>query len=368
MTDKELLFLLAMHRAPKVGDITAKKILQHCGSAEAVFKEKRSNLLQIGGVGTFLVNQLLRKENLIEAEKELAFIRSSNYNVVSYYEEEYPRNLRHCIDGPILIFSRGNINLTKPNNKILSIVGTRQITSYGAAFCEELISDLAPFDPLILSGFAYGIDICAHKSAMKNNLQTIGCLAHGLNQIYPKVHSKYVSEMEYNGGFITDFWSDEGPERNNFLKRNRVIAGMADAVIVIESAGKGGSLVTADIAASYNRDVFAVPGRATDKFSEGCNNLIKTQQAHMITSAADIVYMLGWELKESVNSVQKQMFVEMDESEQTVYDYLQENGKQLLDSIALGCKMPIHKLVTVLFGMEMKGLIRPLPGKLFELI
>ncbi|MEL4307116.1 DNA-processing protein DprA [Joostella sp. CR20] len=371
MTDKELLFLLTMHRAPKVGDITAKKLLQHCGCAEEVFKEKKRNLLKIDGIGEYIVDMLHQKNNFMEAEQELQFLRDNNYQVVSYYEEEYPRNLRHCVDGPILMFSRGNINFNHPQQKILSVVGTRQITSYGIAACEKFIEDISYFKPIILSGFAYGVDICAHKAAMKNGLQTIGVLAHGLNQMYPKTHAKYCSAMEENGGFISDFWSDEGPERNNFLKRNRIIAGMADATIVIESASKGGSLVTADIAASYNREVFAVPGRATDKFSEGCNNLIKTQQAHMLTSAADLVYVLGWNLEEEEKkstSVQKQLFVDMNETEQAIYSYLQKQGKQLLDVIALDCKLPIHQISATLLTMEMKGLIRPLPGKLFEAV
>lgn len=369
MTDKELLFLLTIHRASKIGDITAKKLIKHCGSAEEVFKEKRDNLLKIDGIGTHILGMLNNKNNLIDAEKELKFIRDNNYNVVSYDEEEYPRNLKHCIDGPILIFSRGNINLRKQHQKIISVVGTRQITSYGIAACEKFIEEITPFDPIILSGFAYGVDICAHNAAIKNGLQTIGCLAHGLNQVYPKSHIKYMDSIVQNGGFLTDFWSDEGPERNNFLKRNRIIAGMADATVVVESASKGGSLVTADIAISYNREVFTFPGRATDKYSEGCNNLIKSQQAHMLTSAADLVYILGWDFNEdSKVSVQKQLFVELDNDEQTIYDYLQQKEKQLLDVIALDCMMPVHKLAGILLSMEMKGVVRPLPGKLFEVI
>lgn len=189
----------------------------------------------------------------------------------------------------MILFKKGNIDLK--DRKIISIVGTRSVTSYGTAFCEKLIEDLAPLDPIIVSGFAYGVDICAQKTAVKHNLQNIGCLAHGLNQIYPKVHSKYVADVEKNGGFVTEFWSTSNPDRENFLKRNRIIAGMSEATIVVESAEKGGSLVTADIANSYDRDVFAVPGRAQDKFSSGCNNLIKQQKAHMITSAADLIYL-----------------------------------------------------------------------------
>jgi len=253
--------------------------------------------------------------------------------------------------------------------KVISIVGTRNITSYGTAFCEKLIEDLAPLDPVIVSGFAYGVDICAQKTAIKHGLQTIGCLAHGLNQIYPKIHSKFVPDVEKNGGFVTEFWSTSNPDRENFLKRNRIIAGMSEATIVVESAEKGGSLVTADIANSYNREVFAVPGRAKDKYSSGCNNLIKQQKAHMITSAADLIYLLNWELEEKeTKPIQKQLFIELDEVEKAIYSYLQKEGKQLLDSIALDCKLPIFKVSSTLLNMEMKGVIRPLPGKLFEVI
>ena len=204
---------------------------------------------------------------------------------------------------------------------------------------------------------------------MDYNLQTIGCLAHGLNQVYPKTHHKYVAQVEKNGGFFTEFWSTSNPDRENFLKRNRVIAGMSEATIVVESAERGGSLVTADIAHSYNRDVFAVPGRATDKYSVGCNNLIKQQKAHVLTSAADLVYMLDWKLTEKQeDSVQKQLFVELDETEKSIYQYLQLNGKQLLDTVAFECNLPIFKTSSSLLNMEMKGVIRPLPGKLFEAI
>jgi len=284
---------------------------------------------------------------------------------VHYYQDAgYPEKLKHCIDGPILLFSKGNINLK--DQRIISVVGTRKITAHGQAFCEELISELAPLDPVIISGFAYGVDITAHKAAVKNKLQTIGCLAHGFNQIYPKTHAKYIASVEENGGFFTDFWSSQSFDRNNFLKRNRIIAGLSEATIVIESAEKGGSLVTADIANSYNREVFAVPGRATDSQSRGCNNLIKSQNAHLLTSAADLIYILNWKLNESKN-IQKQLFVELEPQEQVIYEYL-NLGKQQLDMIALECKIPTFKAAGILLDMELKGVVRPLPGKLFEVI
>lgn len=367
MTDNQLLAVLALQNVNNIGDATAKKLINFCGNAENIFKEKKAALLKIDGIGENTIKDLYNSDHHIEAEKELAYIKENNISFSYFTDESYPEKLKHCIDGPILIFKTGNIDLN--NRKIISIVGTRQITSYGAYFCEKLIDELSPLDPVIVSGFAYGVDICAQKAAMEKNLQTIGCLAHGLNQIYPKPHEMYMHKIEKNGGFITDFWSKDEPERNNFLRRNRIIAGLSEATIVIESAEKGGSLVTADIAHSYNREVFAVPGRTNDKFSIGCNNLIKQQKAHMLTSTADLVYILNWDIEDKKpKSIQKKLFVELADDEKNIYDYLQKNGKDLIDIIALECKLPIHKASTTLLSMELKGVIRPLPGKLFEVV
>ncbi|WP_067146745.1 DNA-processing protein DprA [Pseudotamlana agarivorans] len=367
MTENDLLYTLALQHVPNIGDITAKKLMAHCGSAEGVFKEKQHNLLKIDGVGQVILNSLFKPHHLNEAEKEIEFIYANEIKVSFFEDDDYPDKLKHCIDGPILLFESGQINLKKQN--IISIVGTRKITTSGVAFCEELVEHLVPYDPIIVSGFAYGTDITAHKAAMKNELQTVACLAHGLNQIYPKVHKKYMVDMEKNGGFITDFWSNSTFDRNNFLKRNRVIAGLSEATIVIESAEKGGSLVTADIANSYNRDVFAVPGRTTDSQSIGCNNLIKQQRAHILTTPLDVPYILNWALEDVKKpAIQKQLFVELDPSEKSIYNYLKDNQKQLLDVIALECQLPIFKVASILLNMELKGVIRPLPGKLFEVI
>jgi DNA processing protein len=286
---------------------------------------------------------------------------------VSFFQDEhYPDRLKHCFDSPVLLFKSGNIDLK--NRKIISIVGTRQITSYGTEFCRSLIEDLSPLNPVIVSGFAYGVDIVAHQFAMEHNLQTIGVLAHGLNQIYPRTHKKYVARMMENGGFITEFWSSSNPDKEKFVRRNRIVAGMTEATIVIESADKGGSLITANFANDYNRDVFAVPGRVTDTYSKGCNNLIKMQKANVLTNAADLVYMLNWDIENKSKTIQKQLFVELEEDEQLIYEYLLKNGKELLDTIALQCNFPIYKISGILINMELKGVIRPLPGKLFEAI
>ena len=367
MTEHNLLYVLALQNVARIGDITAKKLINNCGSAEAIFKEKKSNLLKIDGIGTTTISDVFSTYHFEEAEKELKFIKDNDIKCLYFMDENYPEKLKHCIDGPILLFQSGEINLKK--QRIISVVGTRKITTYGTAFCEQLVEQLAPFNPVIVSGFAYGTDITAQKAALKHNLQTVGCLAHGLNQIYPKVHKKYVADIEKHGGFLTEFWSASNPDRENFLKRNRIIAGLSEATIVIESAEKGGSLVTADIANSYNRDVFAVPGRTTDSQSVGCNNLIKYQKAQMLTNPMDIPYILNWQLEDDKKpAIQKQLFVELEVDEKAIYNYLKDNSKQQLDTIALECEMPIFKVASLLLNMELKGVIRPLPGKLFEVI
>ncbi len=370
MSDEELYYILALLKVEGVGDIIAKKLISHFGSAEEIFKSNASKLISIDGIGSVMLKNLKDKSVFQKAEQELKFIKENNINTSFYLEDNYPDRLKHCIDGPVLLFTSGNINLK--NKRIISIVGTRQITSYGTEFCKKLIADLAPLDPIIISGFAYGVDIVAHQAAMEHNLQTIGVVAHGLNQVYPKIHKKFVAKIEENGGFMTEFWSTSQPEKENFVKRNRIVAGISEATIVIESAEKGGSLITATMANDYNRDVFAVPGRISDKYSQGCNNLIKIQKANLLTSAADLLYILNWEIAAQARNdktvIQKQMFVTLDSDEQKVYDFLQKNGKELLDIIALECGFPIYRISGLLLNMELKGLIRPLPGKLFEAI
>jgi DNA processing protein len=367
MTTDELIAVLRLQNVPNIGDITAKKLIAHCGGPEAVFSDKLRHLEKIAGIGTFMLRGLHDTQHLEAAHNEMAFIQQHAIEWSYFMDDDYPVYLKHCVDGPILLFKRGHIDFE--SRKAISIVGTRNATSYGLAFCEELVELLAPLNPIIVSGYAYGVDICAHKSAMKHGLQTIGCLAHGLNQTYPQSHTRFNRDMIKNGGFVTDFWSTSKPDRENFLRRNRIIAGISEATIVIESAEKGGSLVTADIASSYNRDVFAVPGRPGDKYGIGCNNLIKQQKAHMLTSAADLVYMLGWDLElPKAKSVQKQLFVELDPFEKSIYGFLQQTGKQQLDSISLKCELPVFRVSSTLLNMEMKGVIRPLPGKLYEAI
>ncbi len=365
LSEQELLYTLALQHVPKVGDITAKKLLAKCGSAVAIFNENNLDLLKIDGIGTVISKAIKNKNHLKAAEEELKFIKNQDINWHYFKSESYPEKLKHCVDGPILLFSTGAIAIK--NQPIISIVGTRKITTNGIRFCEELVEQLASFNPIIVSGFAYGTDITAQKAALKNKLQTIGCLAHGFNQMYPKAHKKYVTAVEKNGGFFTDFWSSDTFDRTNFLKRNRIIAGLSEATIIIESAIKGGSLVTADIANSYNRDVFAVPGRVTDLQSVGCNNLIKQQKAHILTTPLDIPYLLNWKVTAKEKApIPKKIPEELTTNEKKIYTYLTSHKKQLLDTIALQCDLPVFKTASILLQMELKGVVRPLPGKYFE--
>lgn len=366
MNNQNLLYLLALQKADGIGDINAKKLIKYCGSAEAVFNEKSINLLKIEGIGSHKIKGLKNKKTLLaKAEKELSFISNHKIHVSSFLDSSYPERLKHAVDSPLLLFQKGKMEFKQ--QRIISIVGTRNITNYGKTFLKKLIAEIANYNPLIVSGLAYGVDVLAHQLAMENNLQTIGVLAHGLDRIYPSKHHKEALKMQENGGLITDFWSGTTPDRNNFVKRNRIVAGISQATIVIESAAKGGSLITAELANSYNRDVFALPGRTSDVYSSGCNNLIKTNKAALLQSGKDLAYLLNWE-KVICKPIQKQLFVTLDKNETTIYNYLLKEGKQTLDIIALHNNLPIYKVSSLLLNLELKGVVRPLHGKLFESI
>ncbi len=366
MDEKELFYLLVLQKARNIGTITAKKLIVHSGGVIPVFERSKSELQKISGIGTFALHYLHDKATFTEAEKELRYIQDKKIRYTSFFMDDYPKNLNNCVDAPLMMFYDGTIHFEK--QPVISIVGTRNMTNYGRDFVEKFMEDVKVYNPVIVSGFAYGVDITAHKAAINQHLQTIGILAHGLDNIYPKKHKKYVHKVLENGGFYTEYWHDVLPIREYFLQRNRIIAGISDATIIVESARKGGSLVTANIANSYNRDVFAVPGRITDTFSKGCNNLIRTNQAALLHHAKDLAYMLNWEKKEPKKVIQPELFVNLTGDARTVYDFLQQNGRTLLDSISIGCKIPVYKLSGVLLDLELQGLVRPLPGKTFEAI
>lgn len=369
MLSEDLKYKIALSLVPKIGHITAKKLVSYVGSFEGVFKQSKSSLLKIPGIGSVLAELIVSSKVIPKAEKEIEFILKNKITPIFYLDKQYPERLKHCDDAPILIYTLGNIDLN--SRKILSIVGTRKATTEGVAFCQKLIKDLKTHDhnPIIVSGLAYGIDSTAHHAALENGLLTIAVLGHGLDIIYPASHKKLAKEIVKQGMLITDFPSMSIRDKNNFIKRNRIIAGISDATIVIESGEKGGSLITADIANSYNRDVFAVPGRVSDEYSKGCNALIKTNKASLLTSVDDLEYLLGWEPgKKDQNTIQKDLFVQLSDEEKLIAEILKENNELPIDSICLKCNMPTSKVSPILLNLEFMGIIKPLPGKLYKLI
>jgi DNA processing protein len=366
--DKTLQYQIAITLLPGVGDINARKLIAYTGSPEAVFTEKRANLLRIPGMGQSTVGLILANRKVLDrAGKEVEFVRKYGISTSFFTEQGYPERLKHCIDSPVLIFTLGNADLN--HAKIVSVVGTRRATEYGKEICRKLIGGLSEQNILVVSGLAYGIDTCAHKAALDEGLQTTGVLAHGLDRVYPPLNKSLAQKMIGHGGLVTEFISETNPDRENFPKRNRVIAGLADATVVIEAGAKGGALITADIANSYNRDVFAVPGRIGDPVSEGCNNLIKTNRAALVQSAADICYIMGWDNQKAKQPpAQRSLFINLEPDQETVIAILNENGDCSLDKICLTSGLQTSKAVSALLSLEFEGLIKCLPGKIYRLI
>lgn len=365
----DLIYKIGITLIDGVGDINAKNLISYCGSAEAVFKEKKARLMKIPGIGSVTASAVVNQKVLSRAEEEVKFITRHKIAPLFFTDENYPKRLKHCADGPVMLYYKGTANLNE--TRILSIVGTRNATDYGKKNCEVLVKGLAAHPILIVSGLAYGIDICAHKAALENDMSTIGVIAHGLDRIYPPVHRSTAQKMVGKGGLLTDFISKTNPDKENFPKRNRIVAGIADATVVIESGKEGGSLITADIANSYNRDVFAFPGRVDDNYSEGCNFFIRTNRATLVRSAEDILYSMGWEEKESSKveklKRQKELFVELSPEEKTVVDYLQNNVRVNIDDLSCNTNLSMGRLSSVLLTLEFSGLIKSLPGKMYEL-
>ena len=365
--DEQLKYKIGITLIPHVGDVNAKSLISYCGGAEAVFKEKKGKLMKIPGIGSITAEAVCKQDVLERAEEEVKFIKKYKITPLFYLDEDYPKRLKHCSDSPVMLYYKGTADLNQ--QKIVSIVGTRSATNYGKKICENLIEELAPYKVLIASGLAYGIDICAHKAAIENGLSTVGVVAHGLDKIYPSAHRPTAEKMLKKGGILTDFISKTNPDKENFPKRNRIVAGMADATIVIESGKGGGSLITADIANSYNRDVFAFPGRTDDKYSEGCNHLIKTNRAALIQSAQDILYIMGWQETKQKKNVkqQKELFIELGAEEKTIVDVLKDNTQLNIDELSYKANLPMSKISTLLLTLEFSGIVRSLPGKMYQL-
>ena len=360
---KELIFQIGLTLIPKVGPVVAKKLIAYCGGVEAVFKEKQNLLQKIPNIGPVLAKSIANQTILKRAEEELLFIDKHQLQTDYYLEDNYPKRLKHCEDAPLLLFSKGKFDYNA--KKVVSIVGTRSATSYGKKICQELVEELQSHGVLVVSGLSYGVDTCSHKSAIKNELATIGILAHGLDRIYPSANKNLAKKMMSNGGLVTEFLSQTNPDRENFVRRNRIVAGLSDATIVVESAMKGGALITADIANSYNREVFAVPGPLHSQYSEGCNHLIKTNRAVLLTGVKDLEYLLNWDKAEGKGK-QVQLF-DLTEEEQTLVEVVKKFDKLSVEELIFHSKLTRGKMAQLLLQLELKQVVRVLPGKIVAL-
>jgi DNA processing protein len=364
ITSQELRDYLALWSVSGIGSMTSRKLIAYAGTAQNVLKFKQAELLKVPGIGPKLIESILAGGHYERADKELEFIDKYKIKVTSIFDDDYPFRLKQCEDAPLLLFTKGK-ELVE-DRKYISMVGTRNATAYGKDFCIKIISELKEkgHDVVIISGLAFGIDIASHKAALKNNLPTYGVLAHGLDTIYPAQHRKVAAEMLTQGGVITEFMHGIFPEKNNFVRRNRVIAGLSDATLVIESDIKGGSLITADLANSYNRDVFAVPGRLNDKYSSGTNKLIKSNRAALLESVEDLEYILGWEAK--AKPKQKQLFNDYSNEEKTIMDLFIESEVLNIDTICRNSGFTMSKVSALLLNLEFMGALKCQPGKVFS--
>lgn len=361
-----LIFQIGLTLIPGVGDVLGKKLVSICGSAEAVFRESHQRLSKIPRIGEVIAGSLRNREILLKAEKEVAFIERYRINPLYYQDSAYPHRLKQCFDSPVMLYYKGTADLNSP--RILGIVGTRRATEYGKKVTNALISGLVHQQLLIISGLAYGIDSCAHRLSLEKGLQTIGVLGHGLDTVYPWLHRSLAEKMVGQGGLITEFLSGTKPDRTNFPKRNRIIAGMCDGVVVVEAGRKGGALITADIANSYNRDVFAVPGRICDPFSDGPNYLVRTNKAALIQKADDIEYLMGWKETNTVGqSFQRKIFIDLTPEEEKIVALLQQNEALGIDEICIQAEQPMSKVAVSLLNLEFEGIIKCLPGKIYTL-
>ncbi|MFD0764160.1 DNA-processing protein DprA [Mucilaginibacter lutimaris] len=362
-----LLHQVALTFVNKIGPVLARSMASHFGGAEEVFKKSKEALTQARGVGAKRLELSDFNEALRRAEQELKFIENNKVDVLYYTDPRFPRKLKICNDSPLLLYSKGNANLN--NHRIISIVGTRNATDYGRSLCRQLIEELQDYNVLIVSGLALGIDTAAHRESIALNIPTVGVLGHGYDRMYPSQNSSLAEKMLQNGGLLTEYPSGTKPGRENFPQRNRIVAGMADATVVVEAGLKGGALITAEIANTYNRDVFAFPGRLGDEYSEGCNFLIRNNKAALLTCVADLAYSLGWEKNSEITSAPEQLILPIDLSaeERSVYEIIQQHKLPLaIDDLSIKANMPMSQLAMTLLDMELQGFIRSLPGKMYK--
>ncbi|MBK6263565.1 DNA-protecting protein DprA [Marivirga sp. S37H4] len=361
--------LLTLHLIPKIGNVIIKNLVSYAGSAQAVLQWPKSKLLKIPGIGNHTVNNILSREISEKANQEFEKARKANVKIVSYLEKDYPYRLKQIPDAPPLIYTKGKF---PPEEKkpTIAVIGTRNATEYGKKLTEDIIAGLSPLDPVILSGLAYGIDIHAHRNALKNNLTTFAVMGSGIDVVYPAAHRTTSEEMMGKGGLITEQAFGSKPDAFNFPARNRIIAGMADLVVVVEAAKKGGALITAELANSYDREVAAFPGRVNDTYSEGCNKLIKKNKAHLVETAEDVLYLMNWELENQAAIKQKVIDLSsFNEEEQNVINTLLQNNRVLpLDILSIKSQVNLNRLASVLLTLEFQGIIKSLPGKRYQMV
>ena len=365
--DKDLLYQIALTLIPNIGPVQAKILLQHC-NAEEIFHAKKSYLEKIEGIGSVRADAIISFKNFAQAEEEIKFIEKYKIKPLFLTHNDYPKRLLNCYDSPTLLFYKGEADLN--TSKIIAIVGSRTHTDYGKHITEKIIKELAGQNVLIVSGLAYGIDAIAHKSAVKNQLSTVGVLAHGLDQIYPAEHAALAKDMiKHGGGLLTEFRSNSKPDKHNFPTRNRIVAGMSDATIVIETGIKGGSMITAELANNYNKDVFALPGKITDSKSTGCNYLIKNNKAVLLTDTEELLQIMNWqENKKKLSAAsQKQLFIELTADEKKLISILQEKEKVHIDEINLKSGLSSSAVAAGILNLELQNAILSLPGKLYQL-
>lgn len=364
----ELLYQLALTLVPNIGPIQAKTLLQHC-EAEEIFHAKKIFLEKLEGIGPVRAASIKKFDGFSRAEEEIKFIEKYKIKPLFVTDSQYPKRLLNCYDSPIMLYYRGEAYLNA--QKIVAIIGTRNHSEYGKQQTEKLVKELAGQNIIVVSGLAYGIDALAHKASIKNGLATIGVLAHGLDQIYPAEHTNLAKEMvKHNGGLLTEFRSNTKPDKHNFPTRNRIVAGMSDATIVMETGIKGGSMITAELANSYNKDVFALPGKTTDAKSAGCNYLIKNNKAVMFSDTADLIDLMGWQEKSAVKKSkksQRELFIELTADEKIIVDIIKEKETIHIDEINLKSGLSSGNIAAAILNLELQGVMLSLPGKLYQL-
>jgi len=364
--NNDLPYQIALTLVPHIGDVHAKTLINKYGDAQSVFKAKKKDLDHMEGIGTVRARSIKAFTDFSIAEAEIKFIEKYKITPLFLTDEKYPRRLLNCYDSPALLYYRGNADLN--TSRIISIVGTRNHSDYGKMVCEKMIGDLKAENILVVSGLAFGIDTIAHKAALKNNLQTVAVLAHGLDRIYPQQNKTLARHITVQGGLLTEFTSNTNPDKQNFPKRNRIVAGICDAVIVLESGKKGGSLITAELGNSYNKDVFAIPGRTNDAKSEGCNYLIKNNKAALINDAADFLEMMNWSsIPKPAAKKQRELFIELSPDEKIIVDILQQQDSIQIDELYFKSGLSSSAVATALLMLEMQSVILSLPGKVYKL-